>query len=225
MPTEFDLQYPHGRGNRAAVASVRAIQDRLVAWELGRDYYDGDRRHGYGGFRYDGRWRGIIPRLAERHGLTSQSRVLDVGCKKGFFLHDLCELIPGIQVTGVENHPYPLAEAMPSVKPRLLFAPYEKLPFPDASFDFVFAYAAIYMLNLGGVVAALREVQRVGAGRSFVTVGAYRTDEERRCLQDWTLLGTTVLHVDEWLEVFRYASYTGDYSFTTAATLGLAVGD
>ena len=95
------------------------------------------------------------------------------------------------------------------------------LPFEDIEFDFVMAYASIYMLNLRGVMDSLREIQRVGKGRSYVTVGAYRTKEERDLLLEWTLIGTTILHVDEWIEVFQETGYTGDYYFTTAASLNL----
>ena len=98
------------------------------------------------------------------------------------------------------------------------------LPYDDGEFDFVLAFSSIYMLNLGDVVKTLREIQRVGKGRSYITCGAYRTPEEREVFARWTLLGTTVLHVDEWRELFDYAGYTGDYYFTTASSLNLAAG-
>lgn len=224
MMQEFDIGYPHSNVRRVLTKGFRTIRHRMAAAGLDREYYDGRRENGYGGFRYDGRWMQIVPRLAARYGLTSNSAVLDVGCKKGFFLHDLKQALPGIRVQGVENHPYPLEYAMESVKADLLLAPYEELPFGDGEFDFVMAYAAIYMLNLRGVMQALREIQRVGKGQSFVTVGAYRTREGRELLEEWTLLGTTVLHVDEWLEVFRQTGYTGDYAFTTAESLNLVRG-
>ena len=218
---EFDIGYPHGDVRRIVPQGFRTIRNRITAFELGREYYDGARENGYGGYRYDGRWRPICQLIAQRYGLTAASRVLDVGCKKGFFLHDLKQALPGITVHGVENHHYPLEEALPSIRANLEFSPYQDLPFPDGSFDFVLAFASIYMLNLGDVMTALREIQRVGKGKSYLTVGAYRTAEERDLFQDWTVLGTTVLHVDEWLEVFRHCGYTGDYGFTTASTLHL----
>ncbi|MBP8909973.1 MAG: class I SAM-dependent methyltransferase [Phycisphaerae bacterium] len=221
---EFDIGYPHSSTPRVLKKGFRTIRNRMVAAGLDAEYYDGRRENGYGGFRHDGRWSRIVPRLAARYGLTSNSTVLDVGCKKGFFLHDLKQALPGIRVKGVENHPYPIEHAMESVKSDLILAPYEKLPFADEQFDFVLAYAAIYMLNLGGVMQALREIQRVGKGRSFVTLGAYKTAEDRELLEEWTLLGTTILHVDEWLEVFRETGYTGDYAFTTAESLNLVRG-
>ena len=221
---EFDLGYPHSSTPRVLKKGFRTIRNRMAAAGLDAEYYDGRRENGYGGFRYDGRWAQIVPRLVARYGLTSASSVLDIGCKKGFFLHDLKLALPGICVKGVENHPYPIEHAMESVKGDLVLAPYEKLPFADGQFDFVMAYAAIYMLNLGGVMQALREIQRVGKGLSFVTLGAYNTREGRELLEDWTLLGTTILHVSEWQEVFRETGYTGAYAFTTAESLNLVRG-
>ena len=132
--------------------------------------------------------------------------------------------MPGIKVKGVENHPYPIEQAMEDVKNDLILCPYEKLPFEDNSFDFVMAFASIYMLNFSGVLSALHEIQRVSKGASYVTLGAYRTKEEKELFLDWTLLGTTVLHVDEWLEVFKETGYTGDYFFSSATSLHLVRG-
>lgn len=221
---EIDIGYPHAQAQRVLEKGFRTIRNRMVAAGLDREYYDGARENGYGGFHYDGRWAQIVPGLVERYGLTSASAVLDVGCKKGFFLHDLKEALPGIRVTGVENHPYPLEHALASVRDDLMLAPYEALPFAAGQFDFVLAYASVYMLNLSGVMQTLREIQRVGRGRSFVTLGAYRNRDERELLEDWTLLGTTILHADEWMEVFRATGYTGDYAFTTASSLNLVRG-
>jgi len=218
---EFDIGYPHSNSKRILKKSLRSIKNRMKAFKLDKEYYDGDRNNGYGGFRYDGRWKKILPRIVERYHLTSDSAVLDLGCKKGFFLHDLKATIPGIKVKGIENHSYPVEHAMSSVKNELIISPYEQLPFEDGEFDFVMAYASIYMLNLKGVMDTLREIQRVGNGKSYITIGAYHTKDERDLFLDWTLIGTTVLHVDEWLEVFKETGFTGDYYFTTASTLNL----
>ncbi len=221
---EFDIGYPHSTVKRVIKEGSRTIKNRMIAFRLDKEYYDGARENGYGGFYYDGRWAGLVPTIIKRYGLAPDSAVLDVGCKKGFFLHDLKAALPGIKVQGIENHSYPIYEAMESVKNNMILAPYEKLPFSDGEFDFVMAFASIYMLNLRGVMEALREIQRVGKGKSYVTVGAYRTKEERDLFFNWTLIGTTVLHVDEWKELFKETGYTGDYYFTTASSLGLVGG-
>lgn len=219
---EFDIGYFDPSVKRTV--GPRQFHHRLLAWELGKDLYDGGRETGYGGFRYDGRWLSLIPKLAERYGLTAGSAVLDVGCKKGFFLHDLKRLFPGIKARGIENHAYPVEQGLEDMRGDMTIGNFTALPYGDGEFDFVMAFSAIYMLNLGDVVKALREIQRVGQGRSYVTCGAYRTPEERELFSRWTLLGTTILHVDEWRELFAYAGYTGDYYFTTASSLNLAAG-
>ena len=217
---EFDLGYFDASVRRTV--GPRQFRHRLLAWELGRDLYDGARETGYGGFRYDGRWLKLIPPLAQRYGLSSRSAVLDVGCKKGFFLHDMKMLFPGIKARGIENHAYPLECALEDVRDDVTVGDFTALPYGDGEFDFVLAFSSIYMLNLGGVMGALREIQRVSRGRSYITCGAYRTAEERDLFARWTLLGTTILHVDEWRELFAYVGYTGDYYFTTAGSLNLS---
>jgi len=217
----FDIGYPHSTTPRVLAKNSRTIKNKIVAWGLDQEYYDGARENGYGGFRYDGRWAKIIPNIINEYNLDEKSSVLDVGCKKAFFMHDMKEALPGIRIKGVENHSYPIEIAMESVKDDVVFSSYEKLPFGDNEFDFVFAFASIYMLNFGGVVNALREIQRVGKGKSYVTLGAYDTAEDKELFQEWTLLGTTVLHINEWLEVFKEIGYTGDYFFTTAKSLNL----
>jgi SAM-dependent methyltransferase len=221
---EYDIGYPHSKATRVIHEGSRSINNKTVAWGLDQEYYDGARENGYGGFCYDGRWATIIPSIVKNYGLSYNSSVLDVGCKKGFFLHDLKQALPEIQIKGVENHPYPIDQAMETVKEDIMLYPYEKLPFEDNSFDFIMAFASIYMLNFGGVLDALREIQRVGKGKSYITLGAYRTKEEKELFLEWTLLGTTVLHEDEWLEVFKETGYTGDYFFSSAKTLHLVRG-
>lgn len=221
---EYDIGYPHSKAPRVLNEGSRTITSKIAAWRLAQEYYDGARETGYGGFRYDGRWAKIIPNIISEYRLDSKSSVLDIGCKKGFFMHDFQEALPGAIVKGVENHPYPIEHAMESVKENIVLCPYEKLPFENNSFDFVIAFASVYMLNFGGVVSALREIQRVGKGQSYVTLGAYCTKEEKEIFMQWSLRGTTILHEDEWLEVFNEAGYTGDYFFSSVKSLNVVRG-
>ena len=162
-----------------------------------------------------------MPKIIEEYGLSEGSFVLEIGSKKGFFLHDLKQALPKIKVRGLEMSSYPIDNTMEPVRQFVKLGEYDRLPFKDNEFDFVMAFACVYILNLKGVMDCLREIQRVGKGKSYITVGAYRTEEEKDLFLEWTLLGTTVLHVDEWLEVFEAVGYTGDYCFTTASSLNL----
>ena len=164
---EFDIGYFDALVERSA--GLRQFRHRLLAWELGQDLYDGGRETGYGGFRYDGRWLTLIPKLAERYGLSGSSAVLDLGCKKGFFLHDLKQKYPGIKARGIENHPYPVEHGLDGVRGDISIGDFTALPYDDGEFDFVLSFLSIYRLNLGDVVKTLREIQRVGKGRSYIT--------------------------------------------------------
>ena len=101
---------------RSTITEKRTIINKIVAWELDKEYYDGNRLNGYGGFKYDGRWKKVLPKFIKRYNLKAGSKVLDIGCKKGFLLHDLKKLVPGIKIYGIEDHLYPLKKSMRSVK-------------------------------------------------------------------------------------------------------------
>ena len=224
MMAEIDIGYPHSNTKRIMKEGVRTIHNRMRAFELGKNYYDGNRDDGYGGFKYDGRWLKIIPNIIERYSLGNHSSVLEIGCKKGFFLNDVKQILPEVKIQGIENHKYPIDHAMESVKKYLIIGDYDKLPYDDKEFDFIIGFSCIYMQNLNGVMGTLREIQRVGKGNSFITLGAFRNKDEKELFEMWTLIGTTVLHVNEWQEVFKETGYTGDYQFVTAETLHLVRG-
>ena len=81
---------------------------------------------------------------------------------------------------------------MPSVKDQIQLSPFSKLPFKDNSFDLVLAIGVVYTLTLADAIQCLQEIERVSKGNSFITLGAYRTEEELRMFRYWTLLGTCV---------------------------------
>lgn len=219
--TEYDIGYFSKSPTRAGLPE-RNILHRLVSWELDERYYDGDRLVGYGGFRDDGRWLQLIPKLVDRFCIPEMGKIVDLGCKKGFILSAFKERLPSAQLIGIENHKYPLEVADPAIRPFLNFGNLYDISCPDDSVDFLISFSAIYMQNLGDVVKTLREIMRVSAGRSYVTVGAYNNQSERDLFLKWTLIGTTVLSKDEWAEVFRYSGYTGSVFFTTPSVLGLS---
>lgn len=202
--------------------NIRTIKNRIAASYRDERYYDGDRNDGYGGFKYDGRWKKIVESMVADYELAESSTLLQVGCEKGFLLHDFKERFPSMRVRGVEISDYAISHSMPSVKPYIVKNDFTKFPFEDREFDFVIAIGVVYTLTLRDAIACLKEIQRVGKGKSFITLGAYRDEQGKRLFNYWTLLGATILHVAEWVEVLKEAGYTGDYNFTTAEYLNLA---
>ena len=220
---EFDaLQgYPAPSSPRYVGSGIRTIQNRIVASYRDEAFYDGDRNDGYGGFTYDGRWVPIVKSMCGFYDLGPKSSVLQVNCEKGFLLHDFVTQIPGIVVSGTEVSEYAIQTSMESVRARISKAPPTSLPYADHVFDLVIGIGTVYALNLQDAITSLREIERVGRGRSFVTLAAYEEESDKRLFEWWTLLGTTLLRKDEWLEVLRHADYSGDYKFTTAESLSL----
>ena len=204
---------------RAKVAKERTVINKMYAWELGKEYYDGSRLNGYGGFKYDGRWLKLLPKIIKRYKLTSKSKVLDLGCKKGFLLKDLNILLPGIKSYGIENHSYALKNAV-KCKSKLIKCEYTTLPFKNKSLDFVIAFNSLYMQNLGDVIKSLKEIERVSK-KSYIVLASGENDEERNKFYKWTLIGTSILLKKEWKTLFKKIKFRGDYYFSSAKSLGV----
>lgn len=182
-----------------------------IAKEFGREFFDGDRKCGYGGYKYDGRWKAVAARMKEYYKMPDNAAILDIGCAKGFLLHDFKELMPGCTVAGIDVSEYAIEKAMESVKHFLKLASAESLPYPDKSFDFVISINSIHNLPLDRLKAALREVDRVSRGHIYITIDAWRNDEEKENLFKWVLTAETMMHVDDWKKLFAEVGYTGDY--------------
>lgn len=220
---EFDAlrDYPQPKEPRYVGPKIRTIRNRIIASYRDERYYDGDRNNGYGGFKYDGRWKKIVKSMVRDYGLTEKSALLQIGCEKGFLLHDFHEYFPTMKIRGAEMSDYAIADSMPSIEQYIVKTDYSRLPFKNREFDFIIAIGVVYTLTLRDAISALREIQRVGKGQSFITLGAYRDKRGERLFRNWSVLGSTILHMDEWCEVLKEAGYTGDYHFTTAESLNL----
>ncbi len=202
--------------------SPRPIEERAVdperqkhvemACQFGKDYFDGERSTGYGGYYYHPRfWTETIKRFKEHYDLSPDASILDIGCAKGFMLYDFKQLMPDAHISGMDVSEYALDHAMLEVRPHLRRGSAVWIPFEDHSFDLVVSINTLHNLDLNGIRRAMREIQRVGRGRSFITMDAWRNDEERDRLLDWNLTAKTYMHVDDWRKFFKEVEYTGDY--------------
>ncbi len=212
MEIDLLVNYPRTKRNVDERGATKTEEDRAIARKFGKEFFDGDRKNGYGGFSYSPRfWRPVIPTFQQHWKLKAGSSVLDVGCAKGFMMHDMAESIPGITVKGIDISDYAIANAMEDMKPHVQVADARKLPFPDKSFDVVISINTIHNLELDDCAQSLREIERVQRKGAFVTVDAYRTDDEKRRMYAWNLTAKTIMSVDEWVAFFRKVGYTGDY--------------
>lgn len=182
-----------------------------IAKQFGKDYFDGDRKYGYGGYKYDGRWKSVAQRMKDYYKLSDNAAILDIGCAKGFMLHDFKELMPKCTVAGIDVSTYAIDNAMSLVKPFLKVASAESLPYPDKSFDLVVSINSIHNLPVDRLKTALREIERICRGNSYITIDAWRNEIERENLHKWILTAESMMHVDDWKKLFSEVGYTGDY--------------
>ena len=214
MGQEIDLlaNYPRSKRNVEERGQTKTEADRALARKFGKEFFDGDRSHGYGGFSYNARfWHPVIPDFQKHWSLKAGDRVLDVGCAKGFMMHDMAVLIPGIEVKGIDVSDYAIENAMPEMRAHVQVANAVSLPFPDKSFDVVISINSIHNLAREECGKSLQEIERVSRRGAFITVDAYRNDDERRRMEAWNLTAQTIMHVDEWKAFFKEVGYTGDY--------------
>lgn len=211
---EVDLLRNYPKSNRDTKTRARVITDadKEIARQYGKEFFDGDRTFGYGGFSYMPRfWQPVVPDLTAHFGLTGQSSLLDVGCAKGFMLYDIQQHIPGITVKGLDISEYAVANAKEEVKDFLEVGDAKSLPFEDNSFDVLMSVNTIHNLDESECALAVQEIERVSRGKSFITVDAWRNDEEKDRMLEWALTAKTIMHVDDWKQFFADNGYTGDF--------------
>lgn len=206
----------HKSTTRDYLARVNEIDKAEVAEkaiQYGFDYWDGSRLTGYGGYKYDGRWRKVADAMVETYGIEPGMRVLDVGSGKGFLLHDFTQAVPGVEVAGIDVSAYAIEHAMESVKPFCQVADAAKLPFPDDHFDLVISINTLHNLYLPGLWSALEEIERVSRGARYLCVEGYRNEREKVNLMYWQLTCRAFHTPEEWEFLFRKTGYSGDYEF------------
>jgi len=186
----------------------------LKAREYEADYWDGDRRYGYGGYRYiPGRWKPVALGLIDAYGLKEDARILDVGCGKGYLLYELKLLLPAARLVGFDISDHGLANAKEEVRPNLFkYKAQDRYPFGDKSFDLVIAVGCVHNLRIFELQTALQEIERVGVNK-YVMVEAYRNERELFNLECWALTAESLFHTAEWIWLYNHFGYTGDYEF------------
>jgi ubiquinone/menaquinone biosynthesis C-methylase UbiE len=205
---------PRTKRNIEKRQEAQTPENIALARQYGREYFDGPREQGYGGYRYDGRWIPIAEDIVRQFGLKPGDRVLDVGCAKGFLVKDLIKVCPGIEAFGLDISEYALMNCETEVIGRLHLGSADRLPFPDNSFAAVISLNTIHNFDRSGAIRAVREIERLAPGRSFIQVDSYHTQAQREIFMSWVLTAKFHDYPKGWLEVFAEAGYTGAYYWT-----------
>lgn len=184
-----------------------------VAKAYEADYWDGDRRFGYGGYSYDGRWKVVAEQLIELYNLEPDAKILDIGCGKAHLLYELSQLLPESEVVGTDVSKHGIADAPESIRNRLMnYRAQDALPWGNDYFDLVISLGCFHNLRLFELKTALHEIERVGK-QKYVMLESYRNEEELFNLQCWALTAESFFDTAEWIWLYDHFGYTGDYEF------------
>ena len=197
-----------GRMNDSKVEAMKKAK------QYGFDYWDGDRRFGYGGYKYmQGRWAKVAQQLIDLYGLRAGSKILDVGCGKGFLLYEIQLLQPGVEIHGFDISQYGLENTHPDLKAKLfIHRAQETFPFQDNFFDLVISLGTLHNLHIFELEVAVSEIERVGK-QGYIMVESFRNELEMFNLECWALTAESLMDVDEWKWIYDRFGFTGDYEF------------
>ena len=216
--TEINLvQSLHASTRRNYVERVvehDKAESAAVARQWGRDYWDGERRYGYGGYHYDGRWRPLAQALIDRYGIKGGMRELDVGCGKGYLLYEFTQILPDLKIAGIDISQYGVENAKEEVRPFLRVGSAVELPYPDHHFDLVISLGVLHNLPLEDVFRAVPEIERVGRGTAkYLMVESFRDEREKANLLYWQLTCLSFHSPETWAWIYNRCGYAGDHGF------------
>jgi ubiquinone/menaquinone biosynthesis C-methylase UbiE len=184
-----------------------------IAKKFDQEYWDGERMYGYGGYRYDGRWKHLAEKLINQYQLNANSRILDVGCGKGFLLYEISKLIPGIEVQGLDISNYAIENSLLEIKPFLTVGNATHLPYPDKHFDLIISINTLHNLKCYELEKSLNEIERVGKKNKYLVVESFRNEDEKVNLLYWQLTCASFYSPEEWQWWFDKTGYSGDHCF------------
>ena len=190
------------------------IECMSVAMKFDKEYWDGERRYGYGGYKYiPGRWKPVAEKIIDNYSLNDNSKILDVGCGKGFLLQELKLILPNLTISGFDISKYGIKNSHPNIKKNLfLHDASNDFPFKDKEFDLIISINTLHNLKINQLSKSLKECNRVGKN-GYIAVESFTNEKELFNLQCWALTCQSFFSKDEWIWIFDEFGYKGDYEF------------
>ena len=214
MIKEINLlkKYPKTKRDLSKRGNEKTEEDRIIARRFDKEFFDGDRKNGYGGYYYNSKfWTEVVKDLNNFYKLKNGSKILDIGCGKGFMLFDFMKLNPNFVLEGIDISDYAITNAVPEVKKFLKVGDAKSLPYEDNSFDLVISINTTHNLEINQCKKALSEMERVSRKDKYLIVDAYSNEIEKDRIFAWNLTAKTILSTNEWISLFEEAGYKGHY--------------
>ena len=185
-----------------------------IAKKFGFDYWDGDRRICYGGYKYiEGRWTKVANSIINHYDLKDGSKILDIGCGKGYLLYEFLKINPSFEIFGIDISEYAIKNSKSEVKSKLIKGCASELPYEDDFFDLVISINSLHCLPINKLTSALKEMERVGLNNKYLCVESYRNEVEKANLIYWQVTCECFFSPEEWHWIYNLCNYNGDYSY------------
>ena len=194
--------------------TINKEQNRSLALKFGKEYFDGSRDQGYGGYKYDGRWIKVAEKIIKIFNLKNNSKFLDIGCAKGYLMYDLHNINRFIEIQGIDVSEYAKLNSPKLIRDKIKILDCKNMNFPDNYFDCVVSINTVHNLEYEECKSVIKKIQKISNGNAFIQVDAYRNENELSIFKDWMLTAKTYLKPQEWLELFEEVGYTGYYFWT-----------
>ena len=209
--TENHLKSKRNYLGRMVPGKVKSMK---ISKKYGKDYWDGKRDYGYGGYRYIKDYhKPLAKKLIKTYKLDNNSKILDIGCGKGFLLYEIKKILKNIKIYGLDISKYAKKNAKKEIKKNIFIGDArKKLKFKDLEFDLAISINTFHNLKLPELSIALTEIERV-AKEKFLCVESYRNENEQFNLQCWALTAETLVDTITWKWIFKKFKYSGDFEF------------
>lgn len=210
------VNFRHSKSKRNYLERVNEekIHCMKTAKKYEKDYWDGPKKFGYGGYKYIPNYHTFLAQnLIKDYNLNPNSKILDIGCGKGYLVYELSRILNSKNVFGCDISKYAIKNAKKEIKKNIFFHDARKsFKFKDNHFDFVFSNTTLHNFKLKDCHNSLKEIERISLEK-YICVEAFRNEKEQFNVQCWALTAETLIHKDSWLWLFDQSGYSGDYEF------------
>lgn len=216
MKIDFWKYYP--KSNRKNISFLRVKVSNKLRKKLQKfpkEYFDGKREHGYGGYYYNPKFfKKIVMSMIKHYKLNKKSKILDIGCAKGFMMYEFKKALPNCEIKGIDISKYCKKKAITKMKKYIKIGTCEKLPYPSKYFDFVTSISTIHNVTKTGIKKSLKEIVRVSKKNAFIRVKAHKNVHHKKKIDQWNIVAKSNLSEKDWLRLFKETNYKGDFQFS-----------
>lgn len=187
-------------------------EDRILSWRLDREYFDGTRSQGYAGYKFDGRWKTVAADMIKYYNLKDDSKILDIGCAKGFLLDEFGKILKKPTLCGLDISSYAVSKAHKKPLKNMCVGNANQLPYESKYFDLVLSINSLHnILDQSNLELAFKEIKRVSKKNMYVTLGSYKSNKAKKILDEWAVVASAYMKEKSWMNFFKKINYQGDY--------------